>query len=132
MPSLQLDVPETFDLRTKRELARRLGVIYAEVMGTSPEIVTVAIRDLGAGGVWRCTGDDPVPAALLMCDVRRGRPAQTRAELCRRMVAACAEVAGIDPATLKIEFTQHDGDEMWHAHLGGFNRDWTGDELTAP
>jgi hypothetical protein len=59
-----------------------------------------------------------------MCDVRRGRSADTRAELCRRLVAACEGVAGIDPATLKIEFTQHDGDEMWHPHRGGFNRDW--------
>ena len=77
--------------------------------------------------MWRCTAGEPVPAALLMCDVRRGRPAATRAELCRRLVAACEEVAGLDPSLLKIEFTQHDGDEMWHPHLGGFNRDWKRD-----
>jgi phenylpyruvate tautomerase PptA (4-oxalocrotonate tautomerase family) len=124
VPSLQLDVAATYDLPTKRELARRLGGVYAEVMDTSPEIVTVAIRDLGEGGVWRCTGGEPVPSALLMCDVRRGRPVETRAELCRRLVAACEEVAGLDPALLKIEFTQHAGDEMWHPHLGGFNREW--------
>ncbi len=124
MPSLQLDVGATYDLPTKRALAARLGAVYAEVMATPPEIVTVAIRDLGEGGVWRCTAADPVPAALLMCDVRRGRPVETRAELSRRLVAACEEVAGLEPATLKIEFTQHDGDEMWHPHLGGFNRDW--------
>jgi phenylpyruvate tautomerase PptA (4-oxalocrotonate tautomerase family) len=124
MPSLQLDVAATYDPATKRELARRMGAVYAEVMGADPEIVTVAIRDLGTGGVWRCTGGEPVPGALLMCDVRRGRPVETRAELCRRLVAACEEVAGLDPALLKIEFTQHAGDEMWHPHLGGFNRDW--------
>jgi hypothetical protein len=47
MPSLQLDVAETYDLATKRALARGLGAS-----------------------------------------------------------------------------TQHDGDEMWHPHLDGFNRDW--------
>jgi phenylpyruvate tautomerase PptA (4-oxalocrotonate tautomerase family) len=124
MPSLQLDVAETYDLPTRRALAARLGAVYAEVMDTRPEIVTVVVRDLGPGGVWRCTADDPVPAALLMCDVRRGRPVEVRAELCRRLVDACREVAGLDPGLLKIEFTQHDGDEMWHPHLGGFNRDW--------
>ena len=77
MPSLQLDVAETYDLATKRALARGLGAVYAEVMGTEPDIVTVVVRDLGAGGVWRCTAGEPVPAALLMCDVRRGRPAGT-------------------------------------------------------
>jgi phenylpyruvate tautomerase PptA (4-oxalocrotonate tautomerase family) len=124
MPSLQLDVAETYDLATKRALVRSIGAIYAEVMGAEPDIVTVVVRDLGAGGVWRCTAGDPVPAALLMCDVRRGRPAATRAELCRRLVDACQDVAGLDPSLLKIEFTQHDGDEMWHPHLGGFNHDW--------
>jgi hypothetical protein len=29
---------------------------------------------------------------------------------------------------VKVEFTQHSGDEMYHPHLGGFNDDWTGDE----
>jgi phenylpyruvate tautomerase PptA (4-oxalocrotonate tautomerase family) len=124
MPSLQLDVAETYDLATKRALVRSIGAIYAEVMSAEPDIVTVVVRDLGAGGVWRCTAGDSVPAALLMCDVRRGRPAATRAELCRRLVDACQDVAGLDPSLLKIEFTQHDGDEMWHPHLGGFNHDW--------
>jgi phenylpyruvate tautomerase PptA (4-oxalocrotonate tautomerase family) len=128
MPSLQLDVAATYDLTTRRALAARMGAAYAEVMGTVPEIVTVVIRDLGDGGVWRCTAAEPAPAALLMCDVRRGRDVETRAELCRRLVAVCEEAAGVDPATLKIELTQHAGDEMWHPHLGGFNRDWEGDE----
>jgi phenylpyruvate tautomerase PptA (4-oxalocrotonate tautomerase family) len=128
MPSLQLDVAATYAPATRRALAARIGAVYAEVMGTDPEIVTVVIRDLGEGRVWRCTAGEPVPAALLMCDVRRGRDTETRAELCRRLVAACEEVAGLDPALLKIEFTQHAGDEMWHPHLGGFNRDWEGPE----
>jgi phenylpyruvate tautomerase PptA (4-oxalocrotonate tautomerase family) len=132
MPSLQLDVAATYDQPTKRALAARLGAVYAEVMETSVDIVTVVVRDLGEGGVWRCTGGEPVPAALLMCDVRRGRPVATRAELCRRLAAACEEVAALDPALLKIEFTQHDGDEMWHPHLGGFSGDWAPGDGQAP
>ena len=41
------------------------------------------------------------------------------------MLVVCEETLAIDPATLKIEFTQHAGDEMFHPHLGGFNTDWT-------
>jgi hypothetical protein len=40
------------------------------------------------------------------------------------MLVVCEESLGIDPATLKIEFTQHAGDEMFHPQLGGFNQDW--------
>ena len=58
-------------------------------MQTRADIVTVAIRE---AGVWRCSDDEPQPSALLMCDVRRGRPAETRAELSRRLIAACEEL----------------------------------------
>jgi phenylpyruvate tautomerase PptA (4-oxalocrotonate tautomerase family) len=124
MPSLQLDAPATYDLETKRALAKRLGATYADVMQVRPDIVTVVIRDLGEGGVWRCGDGDPEPSALLMCDIRRGRPTETRAELSRQLIAVCADTAGLDPERSKVEFTQHDGDEMYHPQLGGFNRDW--------
>jgi hypothetical protein len=29
---------------------------------------------------------------------------------------------------MKVEFTQHTGNEMYHPHLNGFNKDWRGDE----
>jgi phenylpyruvate tautomerase PptA (4-oxalocrotonate tautomerase family) len=116
VPSLQLDVPAVPDRETQRDLAVQLTAIYAEVMGAPPEIVTVVIRE---AGVWR----DGQPSALLMCDVRRGRPVETRAALARRLVAACEAVLGL--GYVKVEFTQHAGDEMWHPHLDGFNQDWT-------
>jgi phenylpyruvate tautomerase PptA (4-oxalocrotonate tautomerase family) len=128
MPSLQLDVPATYGVATKRALANRLGAVYADVMQTRPDIVTVAIRDLGEGSVWRCGDEDPRPGALLMCDIRRGRPVAMRAELSRQLIAVCVETLDLDPQAIKVEFTQHSGDEMYHPHLGGFNQDWEGDE----
>jgi hypothetical protein len=116
VPSLQLDVAAAPDRETQRDLAARLTAIYAEVMDAPPEIVTVVIRE---AGVWR----DGRPSALLMCDVRRGRPVPTRAELARRLVEACEAVLGL--RYVKVEFTQHAGDEMWHPHLGGFTQDWS-------
>jgi phenylpyruvate tautomerase PptA (4-oxalocrotonate tautomerase family) len=124
MPSLQLLAPATYAVATKRRLAERLGAIYADVMAADLELITVAIHDLGEGGVWRCAPDGPQPAALLTCDVRRGRPPETRAELARQLTGACADLLGLDPERIKVEFTQHAGDEMYHPQLGGFNRDW--------
>jgi hypothetical protein len=40
----------------------------------------------------------------------------------------CEQILGLDRERIKVEFTQHSGDEMYHPHLGGFNRDWVGDE----
>ena len=130
MPSLQLDVPATYDSATKRLLAKRFGGVYAAVMQTRADLITVSIHDLGEGAVWRCGEDDPQPHALLMCDVRQGRPTETRAHLARQLIGVCQEVLGWDSHRIKVEFTQHPGDEMYHPHLHGFNHDWLGDEST--
>jgi phenylpyruvate tautomerase PptA (4-oxalocrotonate tautomerase family) len=130
MPYLQLDVPGHHSAEDKRCLARRFGDIFARIMQSRPEQVTVAIRDLGEGGLWRCGAGEPEPAALLMCDVRRGRPPEQRAELAEALIAACVEQLGLRRDRLAVEFTQHAGDEMYKAEQGGLGADWTPDEAT--
>ncbi len=130
MPSIQLDAPRTYGLDTKQLLAQRMGQVYARIMQTKPHIITVVVRDVGEGGVWRCTDEQPQEAALLMCDVRAGRSVETRAQLADALIAVCNETGGLDPTLVKVEFTQHPGADMYHPHLGGFNHDWIGDEST--
>ncbi|HEY0278842.1 MAG TPA: hypothetical protein VGC32_11315 [Solirubrobacterales bacterium] len=124
MPSLALFAHSSYPAGVKRALARRLGDTYSEVMETELETITVAIPDMGADGVWRCGAEGPEPSALLMCDIRRGRTPERRAELARRLIADCDQVAGVDSDRIKVEFTQHSGDEMYHPHLHGFNTEW--------
>jgi phenylpyruvate tautomerase PptA (4-oxalocrotonate tautomerase family) len=81
VPYLQFDVPNHYPVEVKRSLARRLGKKYARFMQTTPDMVTVTFRELGEGGVWRCRAGEPEPAAVLSCDIRRGRPPKQRAEL---------------------------------------------------
>ena len=68
------------------------------------------------------------PAALLMCDIRRGRPAQQRAELARMLIDACLEIVGLREDSLNLEFTQHHGDEMYHPLYDGLSDDWKAGE----
>ena len=125
MPYLQLDLPNRHPLAAKQRLARHLGETFARIMQTVPEQVTVAFRELGEGNLWRCGLDEPEPAALLMCDIRRGRPPKQRAELAAALVSACVEALGLRPDRLAVEFTQHSGDEMYKAETGGLGNDWT-------
>jgi len=129
MPYLQLDTPFSYPVDVKQRLARRLGEIYSQMMNSNINRLTVAIRELGEGGIWRCGEGDPRPAALLMCDIRRGRPAGLRAELARLLVDACKEILGLRDDNLNVEFTQHAGDEMYHTLYGGLSDDWNPDEL---
>ena len=128
MPYLQLDTPFSYPVDVKRRLAKRLGEIYSQMMNSNINRLTVAVRELGEGGVWRCGEGDPRPAALLMCDIRRGRSAQLRAELARQLVDACKEILGLRDDNLNVEFTQHAGDEMYHTLYGGLGDDWNPDE----
>ncbi|MGY4155567.1 phenylpyruvate tautomerase PptA (4-oxalocrotonate tautomerase family) [Bradyrhizobium sp. USDA 4461] len=130
MPYLQLDVYRTFPADQKKALAMQLGQIYSEHMQASIRRISVAIRELD-GGVWRCTEAEPYQAALLMCDIRRGRPAEQRAKLAEALVAACIEVLGLKLEQVNVEFTQHAGDEMYHPLLGGLSDDWCAEETSS-
>ena len=127
MPYLQLDVSQEYSVNDKKRLAKRLGDIYADVMQASVKRITVAIRELD-GGVWRCSETDPYPAALLMCDIRRGRPAEQRSRLAEALVGACIDILGLRIDQINVEFTQHAGDEMYHSMLGGLSDDWNENE----
>lgn len=129
MPSIQIDLPLTVDPDAKRALARDVGIIYSTTMQVHADLLTVSIHDLGQGGVWRCHADgEPTPSALVLCDIRRGRPVETRAALARQLIDLLVTSFGLSRTWLKVEFTQHSGDEMYHPHLDGFNKDWDGDE----
>ena len=129
MPYLQLDVPNRYPVEVKRALARRLGDQYARIMQTTPELVTVAFRELGDGGVWCCGTGEPEPAALLSCDIRRGRPAEQRAELAQALIDACVQTLGLSHDRLAVEFTQHSSDETYR-HGRGWGTEWMSTEAT--
>ena len=131
MPYLQLDVPGRYPIDVKRNLARRLGEIYSRLLQTSPDMVTVAFREMDEGGVWRCSDGEPEPAAQLMCDIRSGRPPGQRAELAQALIEACTVSLGLSSDRLGVEFTQHTGDEMYRAERG-FAADWTPGEGRMP
>ncbi len=127
MPYLQLDVAARYPSEVKRTLAHRLGDLYAEIMLTTPQRVSVGFRELSEGSLWRCGDGEPEPAAVLMCDIRRGRPIEQRARLAQALVDACVETLGLRTDRLAVEFTQHSGDEMYRD--GHFSSDWTSDEF---
>lgn len=124
MPYLQLDVPGHYPAQAKREAARRMAALYARAMSTTAARVTVGFRELGDGNLWTALDGEGEPGAVVMCDVRAGRPPDQRAELARGLVAVCVELLGLRADRLVIEFTQHAGDEMYRAG-GGWSADWS-------
>jgi len=139
MPHLQLDVPNHYPLTVKRDLAARMGRHYAEIMQTTADLVHVTFRELGEGGVWHCTGGDPItPAAVLSCEIRRGRTPEQRERLGEALMNACVEALGLDALLMNVEFTQHAGDEIYGQIMvdgkltGGLSKDWSPSETQTP
>ena len=130
MPYLHLDLTRDYPLTVKRDLAKRLGDIYAEVMQTTPDLVNVTFRELGQGNVWKCGSDEPHPAVVVSCEIRRGRPPEQREPLGRALLAAVSQALELDPTLTAVEMTQHAGDEIYlEAHVdgvlqGGLGKDW--------
>lgn len=130
MPYLQLDVTGTHSVASKKRLAARMSETYAEMMSVDIRRISVAVRELGEGGVWRIpdAGGEPVPVSVMMLDIRRGRSAELRMNVAKALCALCIEILGLREDRLNVEFTQHSGDEMYHPALGGYSPDWTPDE----
>ena len=128
MPYLQLEVIRNYPYETKKLLARRIGETYARIMNADENRITISIRELGEGSIWRCGDGDPMPAAIMMCDIRIGRDEHTRIKLCRELVQLCNEVLDLETGQLNIEFTQHSGNEMYHQRIGSFSAEWSADE----
>ncbi|MEJ8855135.1 tautomerase [Variovorax robiniae] len=126
MPYLQLDVTRSYTPDEKKRLAVAMSETYARMMSVDIRRISVAIRELGQGGVWRIpeVGQEPAEVSLLMLDIRRGRTADLRMELAKALCAHCIDILGLREDRLNVEFTQHDGDEMYHPTLGGYSPDW--------
>ena len=126
MPYLQLDVNGHYPIEQKKLLAAKFSETYARIMSVDIRRISVAIRELGEGGVWRIPEADgePVAVSLMMLDIRRGRPPELRMQLAKALCAHCVEILGLQQDRLNVEFTQHSGDEMYHPALGGYSPEW--------
>ncbi|HEX7814004.1 hypothetical protein [Dyella sp.] len=127
MPYLQLDVTGHYPAPLKQSLAATMSETYARLMSVDIRRISVAIRELGEGGVWRIpeAGAEPIPVSVMMLDIRSGRPPELRMEVARALCAHCIDILGLEEHRLNVEFTQHSGDEMYHPALGGYSPDWT-------
>jgi phenylpyruvate tautomerase PptA (4-oxalocrotonate tautomerase family) len=132
MPYLQLDVNGHNSSDDKRRLAAKMCTTYAEMMSVDIRRISVAIRELGDGGVWRIveTGTEPVPVSVMMLDIRKGRSPELRMAVAKALCAHAIEILGLREDRLNVEFTQHSGDEMYHPALGGYSPEWRPEEVS--
>ena len=127
MPYLHLDLPLAVAPADRPEIAGRLARLYAGVMETNAERVTIAFRELGENGVLRLASDgSPEAVVMVQADIRRGRPPEQRERLGEAVAKLLGEALDWPVSRIVIEFTQHAGDEFWRE--GGLSADWSPSE----
>jgi phenylpyruvate tautomerase PptA (4-oxalocrotonate tautomerase family) len=120
MPYIQLDLPRAPSERPFGPLAQTIAELYAEVMQTYPEGVTVAVRELGPERVLR--GGRPTVA--IRCDIRGGRPDSQRETFATGLTELVAQHAQeLGSAECVIYFTEGPGRFIFED--GKPNPDWT-------
>ncbi|GAB3252513.1 hypothetical protein [Chitinimonas naiadis] len=128
MPYLQLDVNGHYPIGVKQRLAGQMAETYAAMMSVDIRRISIAIRELGEGSVWRVIDGEPQAVSVLMCDIRRGRSPELRMEVAKALCGLCVQILGLNEDRLNVEFTQHAGDEMYHPALGGYSPEWSENE----
>ena len=70
MPYLQLDLAGRCSPEDKKRLAMAMCETYAQLMSVDIRRISVAIRELGEGGLWRIpeVGGKPEPCLLYTSD----------------------------------------------------------------
>ena len=129
MPYLHLDLPGTYPVEVKRELATQLCKLYAELMETQLWRPNVGFAELGQDNLYRLGPDGLEPITMVLVEFRRGRTAEMRLALGRAIVDVCVELRGVPRRTVFVEFTPHDREEMLRD--GNWVADWTSDEAVA-
>ena len=129
MPYLHLDLPGTYPVQVKRELATRLCKLYAEVMETQLWRPNVGIAELGRDNLYHLGSDGLEPIIMVMVEFRRGRSAEKRLALGNAIVDICVELLGVPRRTVMVEFTPHTGEEILRDE--NWAADWTPAEAVA-
>lgn len=116
MPYIQLDLPLTVPPSGRIDIADQLSHLYAEVMGTAPDVVSIAFRELGENGVLRMGPHGrPAPAIVVTCDIRSGRPPETRLRFADGLADLLETMLGWPREQVRIYFAQHPGEEIYRA-----------------
>ena len=124
MPYVQLDLPLVVPPANRIDIADALCGLYARIMGTTPDIVSIAFRELGDNGVLRPGPDGrPAPAIVVTCDIRVGRTAETRLQLAKAIADLLETTLAWPHGQVRVYFTQHPGEEIYRA--GTFAPDWS-------
>lgn len=127
MPHLRFEVNRSITDATKVALANRVRELFAEVMGTGTDHISISITENGTHNLSLGRVKHPDKGvALIDAGVRSGRTIDQRRALALGFIQLLQEFLHIPPEHVYITFTQHPGEDF---HLSDrYLADWQKDE----
>ena len=113
MPHLQFEINRHIPDATKVELAERVRQLFAEVMDTGTDHISISIHECGTHDLSLGRVQDPEKGIVLVdADLRRGRTLEQRRTLALGFIALLQELLQIPPEHVYLTFTEHPGEDF--------------------
>jgi phenylpyruvate tautomerase PptA (4-oxalocrotonate tautomerase family) len=127
MPHLSFEINRTIPDATKVALAQRVRKLFAEVMDTGTDHISISIHECGTHDLSLGRVTQPEKGiALIDADLRQGRTLKQRRTLALGFIDLLQELLQIPPEHVYITFTEHPGEDF---HLSDrVLADWQQDE----
>ena len=127
MPHLQFEINRHIPDATKVELAERVRQLFAEVMDTGTDHISISIHECGTHDLSLGRVQDPEKGIVLVdADLRIGRTLDQRRTLALGFIDLLQELLQIPAEHVYITFTLHPGEDF---HLSEkYLADWQQDE----
>jgi len=113
MPHLQFEINRHIPDATKVELAERVRQLFAEVMDTGTDHISISIHECGTHDLSLGRVQDPEKGIVLVdADLRIGRTLDQRRTLALGFIALLQELLQIPPEHVYLTFTEHPGEDF--------------------
>lgn len=123
MPHLRLAINRSVPDATKTTLAEEVRRLFAEVMGSGTDHISITIRECGTHdlSIGRVTEPEK-GVAIVDADIRKGRTLDQRRALALGFIALLEKNLGVPPEHVYVTFTEHKGEDF---HMSDrFLADW--------
>jgi len=113
MPHLQFDINREASSGEKTAFAQRVRGLFAEVMGTGTDHISISVRECGTYNLFigRVTNQEE-GVALVNADIREGRDLTKRRKLALGFMEIIHDIWQIPSHNAYVTFTEHKGEDF--------------------
>ncbi len=113
MPHIQIDINKTLSVADKQTLARDVNAVFAEVMATGTDHISLSLREFDTWNLSLGRVSNPeAGVALVNADIRAGRSLQQRRSLTLGIIEVLNQLLGIPPSHMYVTLTEHPGEDF--------------------